>query len=232
MTTIPLAARLMMGGLVCSTGVLFGTVGYEPFVNGIKSKNWKQVTGVVVEPAGESYELLDPSRLLLPVVEFKIEEHVKETPEQVKPTIVYRTLTNKTYSYELFGLNRNDIGQLHITEHIRPGTHVTVRYDESNPTNNVIVPGYNIASGGVMMLSLTGILSGIIIAMSKEEILAWNNFKKFKIRSGILSASLVAVGICAYLPSVVKKQILSHTDEEIKKKWIDPYIVSSPSSKN
>ncbi|KAG2386811.1 hypothetical protein C9374_001846 [Naegleria lovaniensis] len=223
-------SRIILGGAFCFAGLVYGSMGWEPFMDGYHSTTprFKETVGTVIEPHGQTYDRRDPNHLIVPVIEFKAEEKHQDSSEHsnsTTPIIAYRTLHNKVYSNLFFGLDKRDVAQLNIPQYMPPGTRVKVWYDEKDPTHSVVVPGMAWGAMETNAFALSSIITGVVLGSCADDLSKVENMKKYKVRVGILGLALVMMAASMSIPSRLRKYVLQGTEEERRKRWVDPYIV-------
>ncbi|KAF0984699.1 hypothetical protein FDP41_000598 [Naegleria fowleri] len=234
------SSRIVFGSLFCVAGLIYGSFGWEPFMDGYHSTTprFKETIGTVIEPHGQTYDRRDPNHLIMPVIEFKVEEKHYENSSSLdndhlssssldsrKPTIAYRTLRNKIYSNLFFGLDKRDVEQLHLPEYMPPGTRVKVWYDQKDPTHSVVVPGMAWGAMETNAFALGSCITGLVLGSCADDLSKIENLKKHKVRVGLLGFALIMMTASMMIPSRLRKYVLQGTEEERRKRWVDPYIV-------
>ncbi|EFC45764.1 predicted protein [Naegleria gruberi] len=220
------APRIVMGIFTVFAGVLYGHTGFDVFINGYKSKNWKQTIGTVVQEEGETYNPYDPNKLIVPTIQYNADQKVLD-PDTNQQVTIHRQFINRNYSYSFFGLSRKDVKELKLTDHLIPNTKVKLFYDPQDPKESVVVPGMSYGTLQTSALGIGCILSGLTFGLAKEDILSWSGLRKNKLAGGIFGFSMLLMLSSFSIPVFVKRQVFEGTEEERKARWIDPYIVKA-----
>ncbi|KAL9657737.1 hypothetical protein ABK040_013569 [Willaertia magna] len=219
-TQIPLRSRLALGGFLITSGLTYGIVCWEPIYYGFKSKDWKTETvGTVIDLPYENYDPRDPNQLIIPAIEYEVKEKVNNNNHN---EYTYRKIVNQIYSYQFFGIPKKDIKKyIGITNYLKPGMKVKIKYDPNNPTKSVVVPGLNFAILQPIAFSLGSLFIGSTILLSKNISFTKKNIGKLSILT--ISSLMILGGI--YAPIYAKKQMTIGNLEDRRKIWIYDHVI-------